>query len=179
MLIHMISLTFQSIMNVTIKNQCTDIKLVSPVYFTKDATHHIQVPQQVNIHRIMKTNFTTGTDQNTFGGALLYRLQEHISTITQLLVIWGYESDRIYSHTWLIEHESTLAWDKDKLKRLYHAYNSQYDGRFNTEEWIMNHSEKLKIISELSHGGFEVEIIISEYNTSLSSRIPPWIDSNR
>jgi hypothetical protein len=59
----------------TIDNQCSNIKLISPVYFTKNAMYHIRFPQQVDHDCIMKANFITDINQNTFGGALLYRLQ--------------------------------------------------------------------------------------------------------
>jgi hypothetical protein len=54
MLIYIVSITLQSTIDITVKNQCSDIKLTSPVYFTKDTTHHTQFPQQVSPKNIMK-----------------------------------------------------------------------------------------------------------------------------
>jgi hypothetical protein len=77
----------------TINNQCSNIKLTSPTYFTKDATCHIQFPQQVDSKCIMKAKFRIGIDQATFGGVLLYHMKgkDDVLTNTQVLVIWGYK----------------------------------------------------------------------------------------
>jgi hypothetical protein len=58
-----------------INNQCHNIELTSPVYFTKDTTFYIQFPQQVDFKSTMEVNFKTDIDRDTFGGALLYHLQ--------------------------------------------------------------------------------------------------------
>jgi hypothetical protein len=193
-LIHIVSLTLQSVMEVAIDNQCTDIELTSSTYFIKDATCCIQFPQQVNPKSIMRTTFKTGADRDIFGGALLYHLkgkkndeynnQSDKDTLisTQLLVIWGYNSDRIYSHVHLIEHKSTLIWNEDKLKRLYHVYDSQYKTYSDIsqeEEWLLDDNIKLKTVYVSSHGGFEIWVIISEDKYTFSPRKPLWIDPNR
>jgi hypothetical protein len=170
----------------TINNQCSNIELKSPVYFTKDVTQHIQLPQQVDSNRIMRTNFITSTDQDTFGGVLLYRLQrkendksdKDTSISTQLLVIWGYKHNEPYSHALLIEYEDTSVWKKDKLKRLYNVYSSQYDIGFNTEVWSLDDNEKLKTAVKTSDDGFKMEITISEEYFSYPRKVL-WIDSNR
>jgi hypothetical protein len=160
-LIYITSLTIQSVINITIDNQCSNIKLTSPVYFVQDATCRIQFPQHVNSKSIMKARFITGISRSTFGGALLYRLQEkkYTSTRTQLLVIWGYNSDKIYSHARLIEHESTLDWNKDKLKSLYNLYNIQYNVPSHLGRWWLSEDRTLKTKCETSHGGFEIKVI--------------------
>jgi hypothetical protein len=178
---------------VIIDNRCTNIELVSPVYFTKDTTCHIQFPQQVNTNHIIQANFITGVDRDIFGGILLYRLQrkrddesdgrydkdKSTPMSTQLLVIWRYGIDKFYPGVWLIEHESTFAWDKDKLKRLYNVYGSQYYDYSNMEIWLLYDNIKLKTVYETSHGGLEMKVIISEDESSLYSRNPLWINSNR
>jgi hypothetical protein len=168
-------------MNMTIDNQCSSIELVSPVYFTKDATCHIQFLQQVDSKSEMRVKFKSGIIQDTVGGILLYRLQwgEDVSTSTQLLVIWGCKFNRFYSHVRLIEHESTLDWDKDKLKMLYDIYDSQCNINFNRREWFLDDSIKLKTKCEISHGGLEMIIIISEEKDIPLPRKPLWIDSKR
>jgi hypothetical protein len=114
---------------------------------------------------------------------LLYHLQgkEGVLTSTQLLVIWGYRFDWIYSHALLIEHESTFVWNEDKLERLYNAYNSQYEvyTTIFREEWLLDDNTILKTACESSYRGFETEVIISE-DEYLSRPIKPlWIDPNR
>jgi hypothetical protein len=168
-------------MNMTIHNQCSNIELVSPVYFIKDLARNIQFPQQVNSKSMMKTNFITSADQNTFGGALLYHLRrkEDASISAQLLVIWGRRSDKFYLHMCLIEHESAPTWSKNKLEKLYNIYNSQCNIGFNTGKWWFNDNTKLKTNWKSSLGGFEMEIIISEEKDTRYSIKPLWIDSNR
>jgi hypothetical protein len=182
MLIYIVSLTLQSAVDVTIHNLCADIELTSPVHFIKDAMCHILLPQHVDSESIMKISFRTSMDQDTFGGALLYRLQrkEDTSTNIRLLVIWGWKSYRFYSHVWLIEHESKFIWNEDELKRLYDTYNSRYDIDFSTEEWSLGDDMKLRIVCETSHkGDFEMNIAIFEEDYLLYPTKPLWIDSNR
>jgi hypothetical protein len=181
MLIYIISLTLQSAIDVTINNQCTTIALISPVYFVKDATCHIQFPRQVNTNRIMRATFITGIDRDTFGGALLYNLQrkENASISAQLLVIWGYKYNRIYSHTQLIEHESTFTWDENKLEKLYGVYSIRYDPGSSMNEWLLDDNTVLKTVCESSHGGFKMEVIIFEEKEQLHPTKPLWIDTKR
>jgi hypothetical protein len=180
-LTYTVSFTLYNTMDLIIDNQCTNIEMVSPVYSTKDTTCHIQFPQQVDSKSEMKVEFKTGINQDTFGGVLLYRMQwkEDASTTTQLLVIWGYDSGNLHSRVWLIEHESTLDWDKDKSERLYNVYNSRYNIDFESRKWFLDDNTKLKAKCETSHGGLEVKIIISEENDQLQTMKPFWVDSNR
>jgi hypothetical protein len=168
-------------MRITIDIQCANIELASPVHFIKGATYHVQFPQQMNSKRIMEAYFITGISEDTFGGALLYHLQVKgdTSISTQLLVIWGQKHDKIYSYVWLIEHENTFAWDKDKLERLYNVYYSRYDIDFNTERWLLNDNTILETVNEISHGGFKMKVIIREHKSTFYARRLPWFDSNR
>jgi hypothetical protein len=169
-------------MNVTIDNQCSDIELTSPVCFTKNATCHEHLPQQVDSKSAMRANFKTDVNRDTFGGVLLYRLhgKEDTSTSTQVLVIWGYDSCRLYSYLWLIEHESTLNWNEEKLERLHNVYNSRYNIRFDIEGWLLNASTKLKTKYKMSfESGFRMNIIISEEKDLAEPIKPLWVDLNR
>jgi hypothetical protein len=185
MLIYIISLILQPAMSVIINNQCSDIKLISPVHFIKNTTRHIQLPQQVVSNSTMKADFRSGIDRGTFGGVLLYHLQgkEDTSIIAQLLVIWGFRLGNIYSNTWIIEHESTLFWNEDKLKRLYDVYDSRYDTSTNLKAYLLNDSTMLKTECTTLHGGFEIEVIISEQEEEeedqLATMKPLWVDSSR
>jgi hypothetical protein len=117
----------------------------------------------------VKVSFRTGVDRDTFGGALLYHLQRKekgesedqsdidTSTSTQFFVIWGSIPDvrsypgvhvsESYLRAYLIEHESALTWNEDKLKRLYHVYNDQFTV-YNTISlgcWLLNDNTKLDL----------------------------------
>jgi hypothetical protein len=159
---------------VTINNQCSDIELTSPIYFIKDATCRVKFTQQVNSESIMNANFVTGIDQDTFGGALLYRLQrrEDTSISARLLVIWKYDSNRICSNAFLVELESALDWDKDKLKSLYDIYNNQYNTRPRLGEWLLDDGTKLRTTCETSHGGFKMNVTISKDMLQLQPQGP-------
>jgi hypothetical protein len=170
-------------MNVTIDNRCSKMELASPMYFTKDATCHIQFPQQVNTGHIIRVNFKTRVDRDIFGGVLLYdnppNIDKDTSISTQLLVIWGSKSDCLYSHAYIIEHESTLTWSEDKLERLYDGYNSQYGVCPELGRWTLKDGILLVTKCESSHGGLEMEIIFSEDHYLFLLTKPLCIDSNR
>jgi hypothetical protein len=163
-----------------------NIELTSPVYFARDAMCHIPFPQHVNSKSITKVNFITGVDRDIFNGALLYRLQwkDDASTSTQLLVIWGYRpvmfySHMLYSHAWLIEHENTLVWDKDKLKMLYEKYGDYWYKDYNLAIWLLNDNTELQTYCEVSYGGYGMEMTISEYEGILFPVKPLWVDPSR
>jgi hypothetical protein len=194
MLIYIVSLAFQSAMDVIIDNQCSGIELTSPVHFTKNTVHHIHLPQQVNSKSRIKASFKTGMYRSTFGGVLLYHLQrkendeygdrpdKDISICTRLLVVWKFRIDRLYSHAWLIEHESTLVWSKDKLKKLYDVCDSLYDTDiiFNTRRWLLDENTMLQIICEASdEEDFEMNIVISEEKDIPRPQKPLRVDPDR
>jgi hypothetical protein len=166
-------------MDITINNQCSNIELTSPLYFTKDTNCFIQFPQQVSSKSRIKVVSKTGIDQNTFGGVLLYHLQGKESIIAQLLVVWGYKSNRIYLHAQLIEHEITLVWDEDRLKGLHDVYNNQYDQTSNIERWLLDNNKELQTVCESSCGGFEMNIIISEAEHQFQPQKPLWFYPNK
>jgi hypothetical protein len=189
-----VSLTPQLIMNVTIDNQCSIIELTSPAYYTKDNTCYIHLPQQVDSESKMKVNFKTGLDRSQFGGILLYRLQgkdrtllkllypqrkEDTSKSCRLLVIWGWNSYKLYLHVRLIEHESALVWDKDKLKTFYDEYDSQYNIDFISEEWLLDDNIKLETKCGTSRRGLEMNINIRKKDYLNNPKKPLWIDSKR
>jgi hypothetical protein len=196
MLIYLVSFILQSTVNVTIDNQCANIELTSQVYFTKDTTCHEHLPQKMDSKNIMRATFKTSAERDTFGGILLYHLQRNgnsesdqrsnadkdASISTQLLVMWEFRIDNLYSHVWLIEHESVLTWGEDKLERIYDVYDSLYDTDiiFNTGRWLLEDDTKLQAVCETSdEGRFEINITISEEKDLTRPRKPLWIDSNR
>jgi hypothetical protein len=98
---------------------------------------------------------------------------------TKLLVIWGWHSYGLYSHVWLIEHKNTLAWNEEKLKKLYDRYDSQSKVYFVIGRWLLDDDTILKTKFEVSRGGFEINITISEEKDLLQPIKPLWIDPNR
>jgi hypothetical protein len=196
MLIYIVSLALQSIMEVTIDNQCSNIELTPPTHLTKNTTCYIQFPQQMDSKNRVEIDFKTYMYRNIFGGVLLYHLQrkgnseygnradidKDASISTQLLAIWEFRIDRFYSHAYLIEHESTLVWNEDMLKRFYDKYDNQNDTDiiFNTGKWLLDDDTKLKIVCKASYRrSFEMDITISEEKDPLHPTKPLWVDPNR
>jgi hypothetical protein len=193
MLIHIVSFALQSIMEVTINNQCTNIELTSPMHFIEDVTYHGHFPQKVNSES-EKVNFKIGVHQSTLGGALLYHIQrkkndesnnradEDTAISTQLLVIWKFRIDRFYLYVYLVDHESTLVWNEEMLKMLYDVYNSQVDTEFifDSGRWLLDNNTKLRITCEaLCKRSFKKDITISEEKDLLHPTKPLWVDPNR
>jgi hypothetical protein len=165
----------------TIKNDYYNIELTSPIYFIKDTTCHIHLPQRVSSKSIMKANFVTGIDQDTLGGVLLYHVErkEDTSTSAQLLVIWGYSARGLYSNAYLIEHESTLTWNEEKLKMLYNVYGRQPSIYLDIDRYLLDDNTVLGITRKTSYAGdFGMNIIISE-KIGFYSIKPLWVDPNR
>jgi hypothetical protein len=195
MLIYIGSLTpLQSVMNVIIDYQYPNIELTSPMHFIEDVTYYGHFPQQVNSKSEVKVNFKIGVHQSTLGGALLYHIQrkengeynnradEDTAISTQLLVIWKFRIDRLYSYVYLIEHESTLVWNEEMLKMLYDVYNSQVDTEFifDSGKWLLDNNTMLQITCKaLYERSFEIYITISEKKDLLHPTKPLWVDSNR
>jgi hypothetical protein len=194
MLIYVVSFALQSIMVVTINNQCSDIELMPPAHLTKNNTCYIQSPQQVNSKNRVEIDFKTIMYRSTFGGVLLYHLQrkkndesnnradEDTAISTQLLVIWEFRIGKLYSHAWLIEHENTFVWSEDMLKKLYDVYNSQVDTEFifDSGRWLLDNNTMLQIICKASYKrSFEMNITISEEKDLLHPTKPLWVDPNR
>jgi hypothetical protein len=146
------------------------------VYFIKDTTCRIKFPQQVDSRNIMKANFITGIDRDTFGGALLYHLQgkEDTPISVQLLVVWRWGLSVFYSDSWIIKHKNILDWDKDRLKELYDIYDSQRELYFLAKDWKLDDNTKLKTKCVPS---FDFKIKVTIYEKS--SLKPLQVDPNR
>jgi hypothetical protein len=182
-------------MEVTIDNRCSNIELTSPVYFIKNATYHGHLSQQVDSKSRIKVNFITGIDEDTFGGALLYRLQrkynnepdhqfdadKDIFISAQLLVFWRCERARFYSLATLIEHDITFIWNENKLEEFYHIHDRRYNIKPAFDQFIrsLNDGTTLKVKCRLLHGGLKMNIITSEEEKQSLPERPWWIDSNR
>jgi hypothetical protein len=180
----------------TIDNRCSNVELISPIYFAKDAVCRIQFPQHVNSKSTMKNNIITGMNRDTFGGFLLYHLRgkenngtdnrfitdKDTSMSTHLLVIWGCKLDWSYSHAYLIKHENTFTWNEDRLERLYDVYNSQYNAysAIAPEAWLLDdNNTMLEVMCRETNSNFEIVIIISEEEYETYPIRPLWVNPNR
>jgi hypothetical protein len=106
------------------------------------------------------------------------------STHTQLLFIWGYRCNifyplLVYSQVWLIEHEDTLVWDKDKLRMLYDKYYELWYTDDDSGPYLLNDNTKMNVEEGFFYGGYEMHAFVSEEKRYLSYRKPLWVDPNR
>jgi hypothetical protein len=128
----------------------------------------------------MRINLITGIDQNTLGGVLLYHLKkEGVSIDAQLLVIWGHNSNGLYSDAWLIDNEGAFVWNEDKLKRLCDAYTTQDDIYYDVEGFSLNNNINLEIVCKSMYGFFEIEVAVYEFESLPCSIKPLYIDPSR
>jgi hypothetical protein len=82
-LIYAVSFKFQLPVRVTIHNQCSNIKFVSPVYFCNDAVYLKLSNRQIDISTKMNASFEISTIQDEFEGDLLYKLQRYVESDDQ------------------------------------------------------------------------------------------------
>jgi hypothetical protein len=182
---------------ILVHNQCLYFELVSPVYFGDNVIWHIPPDQKVCANDVTKASFGKDAAKSEFTSVLIYKLQrkKHLEsndqsnedsmftkdTLTgfQLVVIWRYNSDRIYSHAWLIEHDNTFIWNEDKLERLYDVYNNQYNASSSMGGWLLDDDTVLKVGCETAYRSFGTKVVISE-GKHVSSLIKPlWVDPDK
>jgi hypothetical protein len=128
-LICVTSLALQSPLSFNIYNQSKAINLTSPIYFIHGGKWHVAPDQEISANTVMRTCLELDSEQDTQGGALVYRVQkkhaepdkliQDESKHIQLLVVWSYEHEYLDVRTMLVEHDEEFAWDEDKLWRLY------------------------------------------------------------
>jgi hypothetical protein len=200
-LMYIISLEVQLPSCVTIYNQCTNIELVSPVYFCNGAVCSKLSNQQIDIGTEMDASFEIYATQDDFDGALLYKLQKYIesddqrnmNTLTaeadkieakcvQMLVVWKVKDSESFLYVVLVEHIKKFIWNKDELRKLYnknHSRLSQCDDTI-SDIWFMDDDMALRISFEVRglKGNFELSISIYEEEARHAIR-PLWINTER
>jgi hypothetical protein len=183
MLMYTISLELQLPALVTIHNPCSNIELVSPVYFGNGAVCPKLSDQQIDIGTEMNASFEIYTIQDEFEGALLYKLRRYsdiqhtIDTSTkedkeneekciQMFIAWKMKDSKPFVYVVLVEHSKEFIWDKDALRKLYNKNHNRLK-EYNSimpDIWLMDNDMVLKISFKVrgSKGNFELGISISE-----------------
>jgi hypothetical protein len=167
---------------VTVHNQCSNIELVSPVWFDNGVICSKLADQQMNVGTAMKAYFEIYATQDEFEGALLFRLQRYpngwhsVDTLTTevnkeamhayILLVWKTKNSELFVYATLVERAKEFTWDEDKLKKLYHENHSQikkYDDA-TSYKWFINDNVALKMSSKANDfkRKFELSISISE-----------------
>jgi hypothetical protein len=132
-LIHIVSFDTRPTMEVNIHNQCTNFDWVAPKRF------NIGVDKGSFSSRLAHVGYMTSFDlipfQSTFGGVLMYTLQEnygkasdlHKSTDVRLLIAWkseGYKNFGVFVQ--LIEYDEDIHWEEFTLEEYYKRYANEF-----------------------------------------------------
>jgi hypothetical protein len=121
MLMYAASLELQLPARMTIHNQCSNIELVSPVYFGNGTIYPKLTNQQIDIGTAMNASFEIYATQDNFERALLYKLQRYSGSqynmdtsiaetnkneakCAQMLVAWKVEDSRLFAYVVLVEN---------------------------------------------------------------------------
>jgi hypothetical protein len=167
MLMSTIRLDLQLPACVTIHNQCSNIKLVSPVYFGNSVVCSKLSDQQISIGTIMRNYFEIETTQDRPEGTLLYKLQRYSDSphnmntlITenneakciQMLVVWKVKDPEPFAHVILVEHTKEFIWNEDELKKLYNKNCGWFEAYDSTTSytWLVDDNLTLKTSLKVS-----------------------------
>jgi hypothetical protein len=190
-------------MDVAVHNLHPDIELISPVYFCSCEKYDEYLVKRTDVGVMMKIGFRFDLGQDRFGGILVYEVQRKGNTksdhqpradttsavvvgdtskMMRILVAWkieGLKEPRVYIV--LVEYDSELVLNEDKLARSYDKINDQllrYD--FSKSTWLVCDSIALMATCEVVwEEGFELKIIISEGVEDKNIMNPMRIDSER
>jgi hypothetical protein len=182
MLIYAVSLKLQLPACITIHNQCSNNKLVSPIYFGNGAVCPRLSKQRVNIGAKMEAHFEINT-KHEFEVALLFKLQtcskrrRNMNKLTvktndgeadcvYMLVACKVKDSKLFLHVTLVEHTEEFAWNKDRLKKLYdenHSWLKEYDST-KSYTWFMNNNIALKTTFKVRNlkRALELDMYVSE-----------------
>jgi hypothetical protein len=199
MLMYTVSLKLQLSSHITIHNQCLNTELASLVCFGNGAVYPKLSHQKMHIGIAMKTRFEINATQDSFEGALLYKLEKHSeeqsdadtlptevnrnATHICMLIAWKVEDSKSFVHIALIEHAKEFTWNKYELKKLYNknrGWLKEYDDTI-SDTWVMDGNMVLKTIFKIrgSKGSFGLSIFISEEERDDYAMRPLHVDPER
>jgi hypothetical protein len=181
-LMYTVSLVLQLPAYVTIYNQCSNTKLISPVYFGNGVVCPKLSNQQIDIDVEMNASFEMNATQDEFEGALLYKLQRYSdgqndmgtlatetnrkeATHVYMLAAWKVEDSKHFIYVVLVEHTKEFTWNEYKLRKLYmNLGRLKKCGDDMSDAWLIDDNIML-IMSFKARGlkrNFELSISISE-----------------
>jgi hypothetical protein len=149
-----------------IHNQCSNVKLISPIYFGNGVVYPKLSDQQIDIDTEMKTCFTINTIQNELKGTMLFKLQRkenrfsiYLSNIfkrqgysndeakcIQMFIAWKVKNSKLFLYVALVKHLKEFTWNEDKLRNLYyknHSWLKEYNNT-RSDAWLMDDNIVLK-----------------------------------
>jgi hypothetical protein len=196
------SFTLHKTMDVTIHNQHPNIDLAVLVYFCDGGTYNERPVERMDIDAMINIGFQFGLDKLPYG-ILMCQVQKNGNTMSdhqpnadttstkavedtskmmQLLVTWKIERFREPKvHIVLVEHDSKLVLDEDKLARLYDKIDDWFSRHYSTSKstWLVCDNIVLEASVEVHEEDLELKIIISEGVRNTDNMKPMWIDSTR
>jgi hypothetical protein len=192
-LMYAVSLHIRPSFKLNIHNQCLNIDLISPTYFTDYGLECHRSPNyKVCAGDIMSTGFIS-EEGGWFHTALIYRLQRRLSressdiskdtsSVVHLLVVWEVTgSDKLYTDVLVIEHDEGFIWNKKSLRDLHleNIYSVRRRPDSTTEIWSLNDNIALMTTFEIMNKDRTVNITISEAEKHHSTKMPIHIDLKR
>jgi hypothetical protein len=202
MLIYAVSSELQLPVCATIHNQCSNVKLASPVYFANGAVCPKLSDQQIGIDAKMSAGFEIYATRDDFEGALIYKLQRYVepairhnmdtlaidtgnnkTKCVQIFMAWKVKDAKPFVYAVLIEHTKELIWNEDKLKRLYYENHNRFKECDDTisDTWYMDDNMTLQTtfrVGDLKRTR-ELEISVSEEERDEYAMRPLCIDLER
>jgi hypothetical protein len=138
-----VSLEFQLPACMVIHNQCLNTELMSSVYFSNGTICSELFNQQIDVDNEMKISFEIDTIKNKFESILLFKLQRHSksqsnidtsnteinknkATHVHMIVAWKVKNARIFAYVALVEYAKEFTWNEDKLKKLYYKNHGRF-----------------------------------------------------
>jgi hypothetical protein len=187
---------------IVIHNQCSNTKLISPVYFSDGAVCPKLSDQQIGTGTKAWTGFKIDTIENKFEGALLFKLKRHVESDDQyntnvstaeinmnrvtdvyMIVAWEMKNAKPFAYVVLIEHTKEFVWSEDELKKFYyenHGWLKEYDDTI-SDTWIMNNNMILETSFSIRYlkGILELGISVPEEEKSNHTLRPFCINLER
>jgi hypothetical protein len=141
MLMCTVSLTLHGTIDVTVRNQYSDIELASPAYFCNCGTCHEYPVERMDDGIMMSIGFRFDLDQDEPEGILMYEMQrkrniksnyqsnvdttsieavDGTSKVMRFLVAWKVDrSWNFRARTILVAHDNEFVLNEDRLKQLH------------------------------------------------------------
>jgi hypothetical protein len=181
----------------TIHHQFPGIELVSPLYASDDATCYLLPDQKVDVGSMTQAGFNIDSGRLNSRGILMYRLKrknidqsnedimsnEDEVTCIQLIVIWEvYRSGEIHASAFLIEHDKSRIWDRDRLMKLawrYELFDIQYSPLGETCLMSDNTVLMMSVTLALEKECYKLRVTLYETTANDSTRKPWYIDIDK
>jgi hypothetical protein len=187
-----ISLTIKPSLKLNIYNQCLNVDLISPTYYTDDKSECHRPPDyKVCAGDTMRYGCVVyGSDDVSFG-ALMYRVRkqthrsaevgEDTSSDVHLLIVWvTSQSKELYTDVLLVECDRGFDWEKSNLQAFCFKNIRQFrwsSGSI-TETWSLEDNVVLMTTFKINEDCI-FDITISEVERDNNTRVPAHIALKR